>query len=80
MISLKGAFTHLIIFFNLNPLIFSLFLLLALRKKIYGEYNHPEVSTTLYSIAQQYSKLGQYEKALKAFQDVLSNYILLKKP
>jgi tetratricopeptide (TPR) repeat protein len=46
-------------------------LFLALRKKIYQDKEHPSIASTFYSIAQQYSNLGQYEKALQAFQDVL---------
>ena len=42
-----------------------------MRKKIYKDTEHPSIATTFYSIAEQYSNLGQYEKALQAFQDVL---------
>jgi hypothetical protein len=46
-------------------------LFLALQKKIYHDNDHPDIATTFYSIAQQYSNLDQYEKALQAFQEVL---------
>ncbi len=44
---------------------------LALEKKIYQDKEHPSIATTFHEIAKQYSNLGQYEKALQAFQDVL---------
>ena len=46
-----------------------------MRKKIYNGTDHPDVANTFYSIAQQYSNLGQYEKALQAFENVLGKPI-----
>ena len=42
-----------------------------MRKKIYKDPEHPSIVNTLYSIAQQVSNLGQHQKSLDAFQDVL---------
>jgi tetratricopeptide (TPR) repeat protein len=44
---------------------------IAIYKKLYNTSDHPQVATAMYSIAQQLSNLGQYQKALEAFQEVL---------
>jgi hypothetical protein len=46
-----------------------------MRKKIFKTPNHPSVSKTLDSIAQQYSNLEQYENAIKAYEDLLGKPI-----
>ena len=40
-------------------------------KKIHNNSENPTISSTLNSIAIQYSNLGQYEMALQTFQDVI---------
>ena len=52
-------------------ILFNFFLTLGLYKKIYGTEEHPSIANTLYSIAQQYSNLGDYKKALEEFQRIL---------
>jgi tetratricopeptide (TPR) repeat protein len=39
---------------------------------LYNTSDHPNVASTMYYIAEQLSYLGQYQKALEAFQEVLS--------
>ncbi len=47
-------------------------------ENIYKGVENPQVATTVYSIAQQYSKMGQYEKALQVFQNVLGKNFKLE--
>jgi hypothetical protein len=53
-------------------------LFLALRKVIFKDQDHPSIANAFYAMAQQYSNLGQCEKALQAFQDVLGKRRKLK--
>jgi tetratricopeptide (TPR) repeat protein len=48
-----------------------------IHKKIFTDTYHPNVANTIYSIAQEYSNLGQYQKALQKLQEVLRNQIKL---
>ena len=44
--------------------------------KIYKTDEHPHVATTLSQIAQQWSKKGEYKRALKQFEKIYgSKYI-----
>jgi hypothetical protein len=45
--------------------------MLALRKKIFNGADHPDVAESFFMIAEQYSSLGQHEKALQTLQDTL---------
>ena len=45
--------------------------LLEMRKRIYKDMSHPDIVTSLFSLAQQLSLLGQYQKSLEAFENVL---------
>ena len=47
------------------------FLLLDIQIKIYKTRDHPQVATTLAQIAEQWSSLGEYQKALQQFEKVL---------
>lgn len=38
--------------------------------------DHPDVASTYFRIARQYSNLGQHEKALQAFQEVLGKELI----
>lgn len=42
-----------------------------IRTKIYNTSEHPQIATTLAQIAEQWSNLGEYQKALKQFERVL---------
>jgi tetratricopeptide (TPR) repeat protein len=44
---------------------------IALRRKLFNTSDHPQVANAMYSIGLQLSNLGQYQKALEAFQEVL---------
>ena len=46
-------------------------LLLDIEIKIYKTTDHPEVATTLGQIAQEWSRMGEYQKALQQFEKVL---------
>ena len=46
-------------------------LLLDIQIKIYKTTDHPEVATTLANIAEQWSIMGEYQKALQQFEKVL---------
>jgi hypothetical protein len=50
---------------------------LVIEKKIYDGTDHPSIANTLYSIAQQQGNLGQFEKALQGYEDVLGKRIQL---
>ena len=45
--------------------------LLAFYQNIYNTTDHPKVASTLNSIAVVYSELGQHEKAVQAFENVI---------
>ena len=46
-------------------------LILEIEKKIFRTEEHPNVATTMHSIAQQLSNLGDYQKAHDHFVSVL---------
>ena len=46
-------------------------LLLDIQIKIYKTRDHPKVATTLAKIAEQWSSMGEYQKALQQFEKVL---------
>ena len=46
-------------------------LLLDIQIKIYKTTDHPKVAIKLAQIAQQWSSMGEYQKALQQFEKVL---------
>ncbi len=42
-----------------------------MEEKFYHGEKNPKLVDTLYYLANQYSNLGQYEKALQTYNDVL---------
>ncbi len=45
--------------------------MIEIQIKIYKTVEHPSVATTLSIIAQQWSNMGDYQKALTQFEQVL---------
>ena len=56
---------------------FIILFFLVFYKNIYKSNEHPSVANTFYSIAQQYSSMGQYEMALEKFHEVLGRQLKL---
>jgi hypothetical protein len=44
---------------------------IEIQKKIYKTSSHPQIATTMALIAQQWSRIGNYERALEQFESVL---------
>ena len=44
---------------------------IEIQTKIYKTTEHPHVATTLALIAEQWSNMGEYQKALEQFKKVL---------
>ncbi len=71
LFSISHAFYTIINFFKIGFFFPQFLLPIEIRTKIYKTTEHPEVATTLANIAQQRSKLGDYQTAMEEFQKVL---------
>ena len=49
-----------------------------MEEEFYADKENANLSNTIHYLAQQYSNLGLYEKALTTYQDLLGKKILTK--
>ena len=54
-----------------------IFLYKELQIDIFKTYEHPKIATTLAYIGQQWSNLCEYEKALRQFNRVIGESVII---